>query len=409
MLKFIKKNYLIILILLAGLFLRSWHPLSLFQYDHDHDLTGWFVRDILINHHLRLIGQETSSHGIFMGLYFYYLQIPFYILTRLDPSGSLLLPIILGGFAIYSIHFVFNKMFNTKIALIGALIYSLSVLIVFTDREVVPTMPVMLWSIWFLFALSRILTNKKNGYLLIGLLIGFIWSINLQLVILLPLVLLTQIFSKKKINFKEFFCAILIAIILNFPFVAFELRHGFQQTRSLFASLTTNKDYVAGTALGFLPKLDRTMQLVYKNTTNLFSLNVLNIDVKIMFWVLIFSGVFLILKKKIAPKLGVILALWLGIYILFFTKVSLNISEYYLNGMNIIYILIAAVSVMELIQNKKLKTLGCIAVTLFITLNLYSYFTKPVNANGYLQRKAILEYIKADSMQKGFPCVSQGK
>ncbi len=118
-----------------GFFLRVWHPLSLFQYDHDHDLTGWFVRDVLINHHLRLIGQETSSHGIFIGPYFYYLQIPFYLLTRLDPAGSLLSSIILGVFAIFSIHFVFDKMFNKRTALMGALVYALSVLIVFTDRR----------------------------------------------------------------------------------------------------------------------------------------------------------------------------------------------------------------------------------------------------------------------------------
>jgi len=108
---FKKNNFILILILAIGLFLRSWHPLQLFQYGHDNDLSGWFVRDILFNHHLRLIGQETSSHGIFIGPYFYYLQIPFYLLTRLDPAGSLLLPIILGIFATWS---VYNLVFITS-------------------------------------------------------------------------------------------------------------------------------------------------------------------------------------------------------------------------------------------------------------------------------------------------------
>src|SRR5579859_2808482 len=105
----IRKNWILILILIVGLFLRAYHPLQLFQYGQDNDLAGWFVRDILLNHHLRLIGQETSSHGIFIGPYFYYLQIPFYLLTHLDPSGALLLPIILGVFAIFSIYFVLEE------------------------------------------------------------------------------------------------------------------------------------------------------------------------------------------------------------------------------------------------------------------------------------------------------------
>src|SRR5258708_5308674 len=397
-----------VVILLVGFFLRVWHPLSLFQYDHDHDLTGWFVRDVLINNHLRLIGQETSSHGIFIGPYFYYLQIPFYLLTRLDPAGSLLSSIILGVFAIFSIHFVFDKMFNKRTALIGALVYELSVLIVFTDREVVPTMPVMLWSIWYLFALAGVMKQKKIAYLIIGILVGLIWSINLQLVILLPLTLLAQCVSGKKPKMKELLIGILIAVVLNIPFVGFEVRHGFQQTRALISSLTTNKDYVSGTATGFLPKLDRTMQLVYKNTTSLFGVNILNLDGKIMFWVLIIASAFMIRKKKISRQLGIILFSWITIYILFFTKVSLNISEYYLNGMNVVWILIFACGVNALIRKKRdLATMvGMTVLVLFVILNFYSYFTRPVNANGYLQRKGVIAYIKDDANKHNYPCVS---
>src|SRR6266404_1590022 len=308
--KMIRKNWILLLILVIGIFLRAYHPLQLFQYGHDNDLAGWFMRDVLFNHHLRLIGQETSSHGIFIGPYFYYLQIPFFLLTHLDPSGILLLPIILGTFAVYSTYFVLNQIFNKNVGLIGALVYALSVLVIFTDREVVPTMPVMLWSIWFLYATWLILNGKRYGFLIIGLLIGLIWSINLQLVILLPLALLAQCISGKKIKIKELVVGIVIAVILNIPFMAFEVRHGFQQTRALVSSLTTNKDYLTGTSIGFFPKLDRTMQLVYRNTTFLFGANTLNMDAKVMFWLLLLVFVLLIYKKKIDWKLGTLLFLW---------------------------------------------------------------------------------------------------
>ncbi len=402
-----KKSRYIVLIILAGLFLRAWHPLSLFQYDHDHDLTGWFIRDVLLSHHLRLIGQETSSHGIFIGPYFYYLQIPFYLLTGLDPAGALLLPIILGGFAIWSIHFVFAKIFNERIGLIGALVYAFSILVIFTDREVVPTMPVMLWSIWFLYATWLILRGKQFGYLIVGFLVGLIWSINLQLVILLPLILLAQIFSRKKIEIGKLLVGILIALILNIPFAAFEVRHGFQQTKSLFSSLTTNKDYISGTATGFLPKLDRTMQLVYRNTTDMFGLNILNADGKLMFWILIITLIFLTWKKVIDGKLSTIMSLWLLTYILFFTKVSLNISEYYLNGMAVIFILIAAVALSKIMKVKpRGMSVGILILGIFLASNVYAYFTRSVNANGYLERKAVISYIKNDSRQHNYPCVS---
>lgn len=108
----VKRNWIMLLILTIGAFLRAYKPLELFMYGHDEDLAGWIVKDILVNHHLRLIGQQTSSLGIFIGPYFYYLQIPFYLLTKMDPSGVLLLPFLLGIFTIFSFYYVFSKMFG---------------------------------------------------------------------------------------------------------------------------------------------------------------------------------------------------------------------------------------------------------------------------------------------------------
>jgi len=390
----------------TGLFLRIYKPLGLFQYSHDQDLAGWFIRDVLINHHLRLIGQETSSHGIFIGPFFYYLQIPFYMLSGLDPSGAIYLPIILGVFAIWSVYFTFSKMFTKRVALIGAIFHACSILIVFTEREIVPTQPVMLWTIWFLYSIWLVLKGKKNAYILIAFLIGLIWNINLQLVILLPLVFLAQILSRKTIPYKKIIIAVLIALILNFPFLAFEFRHEFGMTKSLVSSLTTSKDYIAGTRTGFIPKLDRTMQLAYKNSTDLFGANLLNLDNKLIFWSLFLLLLYVICKRKIQPQFGILLIIWLITYILFFTKISLNISEYYLNGMNIVYILIASLSLSLLLKNKKIRVPAYFLIILFISVNLYLFFARKVNENGYLERKAVISYIKEDANKNNYPCVS---
>ncbi len=407
MLKVIKNNKILILIILIGFFLRVYKPLLLFQYSHDHDLAGWFIRDILSNHHFRLIGQETSSHGIFIGPYFYYLQIPFYLIGKMNPAAALALPILLSVFSIFSVYKTFKEMFTKKIGLIGTTIYSFSTLIIFTDRELVPTMPVVLWTIWFLYSVYLILKGKKYGYIIIGILSGLIWSINLQLVILFPIVLLATILARKKLNLKEIIIGVAIAVLLNIPFAAFEIRHGFQQTNALVSSLTTNKDYVSGTSHGFFPKLDRTMQLVYKNSTNLFWGNsFLNVPFQITFWTLILATIILIRKNKIDKNLGIISLIWIAIYVFFFTKISLNLSEYYLNGMNIIWILIIALGIDSLLQNKKYKRFGFVLMGLFLILNLYSFITRPVNANGYIQKREILSAIKKDAQMHGFPCVS---
>ncbi|MEK7188498.1 MAG: glycosyltransferase family 39 protein, partial [Patescibacteria group bacterium] len=218
---YLKKHW-ILLIIVAGLFLRIYKPLELFMYNHDQDLASWIIKDILVNKHLRLIGQETSSHGIFVGPLFYYLQIPFYLLSRMDPVGVLLLSAIFGVFSISSFYFVFSRIFNKNNGLITALIYSISIFIVFTDRSVVPTMPVMLWTVWYFYSLWLLLKGHQKAYLLLGLLLGLVWDLHLALAILSPLIIVAQVFSKKKISFKNIFAGVLIFTILMLPFFVFE-------------------------------------------------------------------------------------------------------------------------------------------------------------------------------------------
>ena len=72
-----KSKILLFLVLILGLLTRSYQLRERFGYTHDNDLAGWIVKDIVVDRHLRLIGQLTSSPGIFIGPLFYYLQIPF--------------------------------------------------------------------------------------------------------------------------------------------------------------------------------------------------------------------------------------------------------------------------------------------------------------------------------------------
>ena len=71
--QFVENNWILILIAAIGLFLRLYKGREMFMYNHDQDLAGWIIKDVIVNHHFRLIGQLTSTPGIFIGPYFYYL------------------------------------------------------------------------------------------------------------------------------------------------------------------------------------------------------------------------------------------------------------------------------------------------------------------------------------------------
>lgn len=400
--KFVKKNYLFLIIFFVGMFFRIYKPLQFYIYAHDQDLAGWIVKDILVNKHLRLIGQETSSQGVFIGPLFYYLQIPFYLLTNMDPSGTTILVTLLGLFSIFSFYFCFSKMFGRSVGLISALFYAIGVYFIFTDREVVPTMPVYLWTVWFFYGLWLILKGKSKAYILLGILLGIAWNFNMALVILTPLILVAQILSKKRINLKHAVLGVAVFLIAFSPFIIFEFRHSFRQTKAIAASLTSGKDYVSGTSRGFA-KMNRVYQLVKKNTSAMVWGQNSQVGYSVTFFLLVLIFLYLLKKKLIPGNMGIIMALWLVVYTIFFTINSINISEYYLNGMNVIWIAIISVFVNHLLLQ---KYLGYVVLAAIVGFNLKEFIVRPINRSGYLERKTIVKFIKEDSEKKGYPCVS---
>ncbi|MDP2632825.1 MAG: hypothetical protein Q8P25_03835 [Candidatus Curtissbacteria bacterium] len=85
---FSKKGRFPPLVILLPLFFRTYDIVNRFEFAHDGDLYSWIIKDIVVDKHLRLIGQLTTAPGIFIGPAFYYMLIPFFLLTKMDPLGA---------------------------------------------------------------------------------------------------------------------------------------------------------------------------------------------------------------------------------------------------------------------------------------------------------------------------------
>ena len=306
---FTKTNLILLLILSLGLFLRTYQLRERFLYGHDQDLAGWVIKDVVVNRHFRLIGQETSTQGIFIGPLFYYLQIPFYLLTGMDPIGGTYLFTILGLITIVSIYFIFTKVFDRNTGLIGALVYAISFYTIYNDREAVPTMPVILWSVWFFYALNLLLQGKqKLAYIFFGILIGLIWHLNFALILPVVLIPIAFYLSKAKYKFKDPVAGIFTFFVVSLPLLLFELRHGFQQAKAIYYSITIPQSDV--TYSGY-QKLERVWLLMTKNVSGLFigSLRWFNFETISLAMILVFA--ILVLRKKISKNLAILMFLWI--------------------------------------------------------------------------------------------------
>ncbi|KKR12442.1 MAG: hypothetical protein UT40_C0026G0003 [Candidatus Woesebacteria bacterium GW2011_GWA1_39_21b] len=309
---------------------------------------------MVIDKHLRLVGQETSTQGIFIGPFFYYLQIPFYLFSHMDPIGGTYLVTFLGILTMVSIYFVFSQIFDKKVGLIGAFIYAVSFYTVNNDREVVPTMPVILWSVWFLYGLSLLLKNEqKKASLVFGILMGLIWHINFALILPVILIPIAYYFSRKRFEYKNLAPGLIALFVTSLPLLLFEVRHGFQQTKAMFYSLTTPQ---SDTVFTGYEKFQRVWYLMSKNIHG--------------------------------PS---------------YSKI---VSEYYLNGITIIWILTFSVCIWQLLKRSDIKHFGVMILSFFFVFNLNKFFSYDINASGYVQRKDIVSEIKRNSNDRGYPCVS---
>ncbi len=392
-------DYVFFVVMIAAFALRVYKPLSYYYYGHDQDLASWFYLDVVKNSHLRLIGQETSVHGVFIGPFFYYLLIPFYLLFAGQPYGGLLLVAILSLLSVFSIYFVFTKIIDRKAGLIGAIIYSFSYVVIFTDREVVPTMPVYLWSIWFLYTLHLVLARKqKSAFIAAGLLFGLVWHLNLGLAIVAPLFFLAIIISKQKIAIKNIFYFLAAFILPMLPYFVFELRHGFIQTQAIILGGTSAADVSLPSRFG------RLMQIANTNARNLLWGDVFNIPDIWAHGLILLLFTYAVFKKHIKPRFATLLVIWLILYVSFFTLNAINVSEYYLNGMVVVWIF--GISAALAYLTRYMRTFVVFILALFVVINLYRFSRYPENKSGYLQKNEVVAFIAEDAEDHNYPCVS---
>ncbi len=403
LLSFIKKNWIIILILSLGLFLRLYKSQEMFMYGHDQDLAGWIIKDVVVDKHIRLIGQMTSTHGVFIGPLFYYMLIPFYLIFNMDPIGGVYMVAILGALTAWSFYFVLSRILNRKVGLVGAFVYAISPYTVFTDREVVPTMLLIIWSVWFLFSLFLILKkDQKKGFILAAILLALTWHINLGLLILTPVYIVVLLISKTKIDFKFAISSLLIFIVLSLPLILFELRHNFSQTNSIILSFTSDQ----GDIYQGISKVGKIYDVITKSISRVVWGTPANIPVWLAPILILFLGTWSFVKNKYDRKILILIGFWFLITAGFFSIYSKPVSEYYLNSLTVIWILLMSVLIEKLLSTKHLRYIGYLVIFLFSLVSLHNIFTYPINRSGYLERKEVVNYIKNDALRNEYPCVA---
>ena len=272
------------------------------------------------------------------------------------------------------------------------------------DRHVFPSTLSNLWSIWYFYTVISLSRSNFSVFPLLGLLTGLIWHIHIALAPALFAIPVSLILSRKIPNIKQIFLFLLTFFILSIPLIIFETRHEFSQTFSLIKNFTTPHGGGSG-----IPKLNLILIKLSSNIQNLYfypqTQNI--IPPVLLLTVTLISAVFIVKQKLMQFKELIPIYFWTFGVIAFFTLSSTIVSEYYLANLEVIFL--GILSMLLYLLSKHSKSGLYFTITLLIVIfvkNLFFFVTQDYYNKGYVEKKAVVEFISKDSKEKQFPCIA---
>lgn len=352
----------------------------------------------ILQGHFTLLGPRASAGNFFTGPIYYYMMAPFLWLFHLNPVGPAVMVAIFGIATVYLIYYIGNEFFDKITGLSAAALYAISPLVITYSHSSWNPNTVPFFSLLTLYILYKAVTNSKSWkyYLLVGLLLGICIQLHyislfLAVIVAVSLILMHWFLNKKLLlvplilNYLEIFLGFLIGFS---PFILFEVRHGFPNTKTIIqfiTSDTTSHSYATYSSF-YQPVTDVFFRLFgrlifnypssvdYKN----YSMQFLQIFGLIVLVSAIASIVVLLLHKN--KYVVILLGTWLVLGVLLFGLYKKPIYDYYLVFIfPLPFFLIGnLISKIGKLRKKKIRYGYIISGLLFVGIFAYNMYYQPL-------------------------------
>lgn len=213
-------------------------------------------RDVLVAYnilhgHFTLLGPTSSVGGFFLGPIYYYFMAPFLWLFNYNPVGPAVMVALFGIATVWLVYKIGKEFFDTVTGLIAAFLYAISPLVIAYSRSSWNPNLMPFFTLVTLYTLYRALRATISVSLkekivfpkrsiILFLLSGFLFGITMQLHYLATFVgvimgcYVLVIYRKQILAILKSYLLLFVGFLVGFsPFLAFEVRHGFPNIRSI--------------------------------------------------------------------------------------------------------------------------------------------------------------------------------
>lgn len=394
----IRKNkalIVLILVLLGAAFLR------LYNISHYQTFLGDEGRDALVvkgilEGDLTLLGPRASAGDFYLGPIYYYLMAPFLLLAGYDPVGPAIMIALLSVATVYLIYRFGKEWFGVKAGLYAASLYAVSPLVIAYSRSSWNPNPLPFFSLLILYLLFKgVQDGGWKKFVIAGVFFGVAMQLH-YLAVFLGVIMGLFVFGgtwmvKKKLDivtvFKYYGEIVLGFLIGLSPFLLFEARHGFPNTKTIFEFIfnnNLNSEYVGGHGSFLDIILDVFFRLFGRLVTRFPSpqLQHLFTNQTLEFWhiatvVLALFSVIILLRNK--NKITILLfSLWLFVGVILFGFYKKPIYDYYFTFMFPLPFLLVGNALGEgLVTTFKQKWVVFVGGGIFAFLLLFNLYDMP--------------------------------
>jgi 4-amino-4-deoxy-L-arabinose transferase-like glycosyltransferase len=403
----------VILCLAAYLRLHNISGYMTFLGDEGRDVL--VVKRMIVDGKFTLLGPTASVGGFFLGPIYYYFMIPFLWLWRMDPTGPAVMVGLFGVATVFLVYRFGKEMFGTLAGLSSAALYALSPLVIAYSRSSWNPNVVPFFSTLLLYLLYRTVTKHKWGLLFpIGMVIG----IGLQLHYLFSFLIVVTfvwfaMYGREKKYIPYYLLGILGFLIGYGPFLLFELRHGFPNTRSITQFLLTGKE----TGFSFFGFIDIARDVSFRLFGRLLFRhpqpeiwNSVPVWQQFLFWsaarISMIAAVFLFVKdireKKANRLAATLLLVWFIVIVFLFGFYRRGIYDYYFGIAFALPFLLVGNLFSRFVRHRATRVISVGLLTVLIVFNWYGRpFLFPPN-NQLAQAKHIAETALSKTNGKPF-------
>lgn len=264
--KFLKKNWLLISILILASFLRLYRINDYMEFLGDQSRDVLIIRDFLKNGNLFFIGPQTSIGNMYLGPLFYYLIAPALLLSNFNPIGPAIFIALINIATILLVYLIGKKWFSKSAGLASAFLFAISPVAIKYSNFIWNPNIMAFFSLLFVYFFFEGFRTKKYKYFIFASL-SFVMVMNSHYLglALLPfiglywLINLIKFIKTKSSQLKPYLIntlfAVLVFVLSLTPQVLFDIKHEGQNIKSLLTFFTQRETTVNIKAYKAIPEI----------------------------------------------------------------------------------------------------------------------------------------------------------